>query len=294
MFVYFTDTNFGDPADGLRLFDFNFNTTTYAASTFVERAESTYAAPLPLLAFDARDPGGRGDIEQPPPAGNNATDRLDTVGSRLMFRLQYQNRGGVESLVSNFTVNVSGVSPNNAANFQAGIRYFELQKNSPGGSYAVTEQATFAPGAGNGLNGDNRWMGSAASDNQDNLLVGYTLSGVAAGHFPSLNYAARAFTDPPNGLFQGEGVLFAGTGVQRATANRWGDYSSTLLDPSDDCTFWMANEYYTSTALTFNWQTRIGKVKFPTCTAPQQGTLAGTITACDTGAPLEFSLVQVS
>ena len=294
VFVYFTDTEFGDPADGLRLFNLNFNTSVYAASTFVERSESTYAAPLPLASFDARNPGGRGDIEQPPPAGNNATDRLDTVGSRLMFRLQYQNRGGVESLVSNFTVNVSGVAPTSAANFQAAFRYFELQKNSPGGSYAVTEQATFAPGAGNGATGDNRWMGSAASDNQDNLLVGYSISGVTAGHFPSLNYAARAFTDPPNGLFQGEGVLFAGTGVQRGTGNRWGDYSSTQLDPSDDCTFWMANEYYTSTALTFNWQTRIGKVKFPSCSAPQQGTLAGTITACDTGAPLAFALVQVS
>jgi len=294
VFVYFTDTDFGDPADGLRLFDLNFDTNVYAASTFVERSESTYAAPLPLAAFDARDPGGRGDIEQPPPAGNNATDRLDTVGSRLMFRLQYQNRGGVESLVSNFTVNVSGVAPTSAANFQAAFRYFELQKNSPGGSYAVTEQATFAPGAGNGATGDNRWMGSAANDNQNNLLVGYSLSGVTAGRFPSLNYAARAFTDPPNGLFQGEGTLFAGTGVQRGTVNRWGDYSSTMLDPSDDCTFWMANEYYTSTTLTFNWQTRIGKVKFATCTAPQQGTLAGTITACDTGAPLAFALVQVS
>ncbi|HXI90883.1 MAG TPA: carboxypeptidase regulatory-like domain-containing protein [Blastocatellia bacterium] len=294
VFVYFTDDNFGDPKDGLRLFNFNFNTTVYAASTFVERSESTYAAPLPLAAFDARDPGGRGDIEQPPPAGNNATDRLDSVGSRLMFRLQYQNRGGIESLVSNFTVNVSGVAPTSAANYQAAFRYFELKKNSPGGSYAVTEQATFAPGAGNGATGDNRWMASAANDNQDNLLVGYTLSGVTAGHFPSLNYAARAFTDPPNGLFQGEGILFAGTGVQRGTSNRWGDYSSTQLDPSDDCTFWMANEYYTSTTLTFNWRTRIGKVKFPSCTAPQQGTLAGTITACDTGQPLQFALVQVS
>lgn len=294
VFIYFTDTDFGDPKDGLRLFNFNFNTTTYAASTFVERSESTYANPLPLVAFDARDPGGRGDVEQPPPAGNNSTDRLDSVGSRLMARLQYQNRAGIESLVSNFTVNVSGVAPTSAANYQAAFRYFELQKSSPGGLYGVTEQATFAPGSGNGATGDNRWMASAANDNQDNLVVGYTISGVTAGHFPSLNYAGRAVTDPPNGLFQGEFTMFAGTGVQRGTSNRWGDYSSTSLDPSDDCTFWMANEYYTSTTLTFNWQTRIGKLTFPTCTAPQQGTLSGTITACDTGLPLSNALVQVS
>ena len=294
VFVYFTDTDFGDPADGLRLFNFHADFGTPLNSTFTERSESTYAAPLPLAAFDARDPGGRGDIEQPPPAGNNGTDRLDTVGSRLMFRLQYMNRAGTESLVGNFTVNVSGVAPTSAANFQAAFRYFELRKTSPAGSFTVNEQATFAPGSGNGATGDNRWMGSAAMDNQGNLAVGYSLSGVTAGHFPSLNFAARAFNDPPNGLFQGEGVLFAGTGVQRGTTNRWGDYSNLTLDPTDDCSMWFTSEYYTTNNLTFNWRTRVAKFKFATCTAPAQGMLAGTITACDTGLPLAFATVEAT
>jgi hypothetical protein len=294
VFVYFTDTDFGDPADGLRLFNFHADFTTPALSTFTERSESTYATPLPLAAFDARDPGNRFDIEQPPPAGNNTTDRLDTVGSRLMFRLQYMNRAGTESLVGNFTVNVSGVAPTSAANFQAAFRYFELRKTSPAGAFTVNEQATFAPGSGNGATGDNRWMGSAQMDNQGNLAVGYTLSGVTAGHFPSLNFAARAFNDAPGGLFQGEGTLFAGTGVQRGTVNRWGDYSALTLDPSDDCSMWFTSEYYTSTTLTFNWRTRIAKFKFATCTAPAQGTLAGTITACDTGLPLQFAMVEAT
>jgi hypothetical protein len=293
-FLYFTDNDFGDPADGLRLFDFHADFATPANSTFTERTESTYAAPLALAAFDGRNPGGRADIEQPPPAGNNTTDRLDSISTDTMYRLQYFNRGGTESLVGNFTVNVSGVSPTSAANYQAGSRYFELRKTSPGGVYTVGEQATFAPGAGNGATGDNRWLGSAAIDNQDNLAVGYSISGVTAGHFPSLNYAARAFNDPPGGLFQGEATLFAGTGVQRGTSNRWGDYSVLQLDPSDDCTFWYTNEYYTTTASTFNWRTRIGTFKFGTCAAPQQGTLAGTITACDSGVPLDQAIVTVT
>ena len=137
-------------------------------------------------------------------------------------------------------------------------------------------------------------MGSAAMDSQGNLMVGYSKSGVQAGHFPSLSYAARAFNDPPGGLFQGEGTLFAGTGVQRGTSNRWGDYSALSLDPSDDCSFWFTSEYYTSTTLTFNWQTRIGKVKFASCNAPAQGTLSGTITACDTGQPLQYVTVEAT
>ena len=48
VFVYFTNINFGDPADGLRLFNFHSDFAVPANSTFTERAESTYAAPLPL------------------------------------------------------------------------------------------------------------------------------------------------------------------------------------------------------------------------------------------------------
>jgi hypothetical protein len=292
VFGYFTAVLFGDPADGMRLFNFHADFAIPASSTFIERPEATYAAPLPLAAFDPRNPGGRGDIEQPPPAGNNSTDRLDSISTDTMYRLQYFNRGGTESLVSNFTVNVSGVTPSSAANYQAAFRYFELRKATPVAPYAVVEQATFAPGSGNGATGTNRWLGSAAIDNQENLAVGYSASSTTI--FPSLNYAARAFNDAPGGLFQGEGTLFAGTGVQRGTSNRWGDYSSMQIDPSDDCSFWFTSEYYTSTTLTFNWRTRVGKFKFATCTAPPQGTLTGTVTACDTGQPLAFALVEVS
>lgn len=36
------------------------------------------------------------------------------------------------------------------------------------------------------------------------------------------------------------------------------------VDPSDDCTFWYANEYYSSTANgnSGNWQTQIGSFRF--------------------------------
>ena len=39
------------------------------------------------------------------------------------------------------------------------------------------------------------------------------------------------------------------------------------VDPSDDCTFWYANEYYSSVSngINGNWQTRIGSFRFPGC-----------------------------
>lgn len=284
IFAYFTDDDLGDPHDGLRLFDFHADFTVPANSTFTERPESTYANPLPVAAFDARNPIGRGDVEQPSPG-----ETLDSVGERLMYRLQYLNRNGTESLVMNWTVNVSGVSPTSASTYQAGVRYEELRRGTPAGLFGVYDQATFAPGAGNGATGDNRWMGSAAIDNQGNLAIGYSISSTTRK--PSIFYAGRDFN--VTGGLEVETPMFNGTGVQFGTASRWGDYSSMSLDPTDDCTFWYASEYYLINS-SFNWRTRIGKFKFSGCTPPPQGVLAGVITACDSGAPLHSAQVDVS
>ena len=285
-FAYFTATEFADPADGLRLFDFHADFGTPASSTFTERPESTLAVPLPVAAFDPTTPAGRRDIQEPPPATN--TNALDSISDRLMHRLQYRNRGGSETLVVCHTVGAPASTT--IGTYRAGVRYYELRRGLPAGSFAVNEQATFAP-----ADGVNRWMGSAAEDNQGNLAVGYSVS--STGVFPGIRYAGRLATDPPNGLFQGEATLIAGTGVQLSTTNRWGDYSAMAVDPSDDCTFWYTQEYYTAASQatsTVGWLTRIGSFKFSQCTAPPMGMLSGTITFCDSGAPISAAIVEVS
>ena len=286
VFSVFNDDVF-DPTDSLRLFDFHADFATPANSTFTERPES----PLPVASFDSRDPhtfsAGRNDVEEPPPAA--VADYLNVIGDRLMLRLQYINRGGTEMLTTVHTVNAGIIPPDpNVAptitEYKAGTRYYILQKTTPGGAWSVLDQATFSPDT------VERWMGSSALDNAGNLAVGYSTSNLTT--FPSLAYAGRLATDPPNTL-SGEQTMFAGTGVQQVTANRWGDYSNMSLDPSDDATFWYTSEYYTTSGQ-FLWRTRVGKFKFPDTVAPPQGTLAGRITACDTGATLKDALVQVS
>lgn len=290
-FIYFTTTDFGDPATGLRLFDFHADFAVPANSTFTERPESTYPAPLPVAAFSAVKPAGRRNVPQPAPAAT-VTTSLDAINDRLMHRLQYRNRGGFETLVLTHTVGAPGSTV--FGTFRAGVRYYELRRTLPAGNFVVQEQATFAP-----ADGVSRWLGSAAEDHQGNLAVGYNVSSGAAGGnvFPGMRYAGRLATDPANGLSQGEATLVAGTGVQTSTGNRWGDYSALTVDPSDDCTFWYTSEYYTAAgqaASTVGWQTRIGRFKFAECTPAEQGTLSGTVTYCDTGAPVVGALVQVS
>ena len=290
-FVYFTTTEFGNPAIGLRLFDFHADFNTPALSTFIERPESTLAAPLAVAPFSLVSPAGRRDVPQPAPAAG-VTNALDGILDRLMHRLQYRNRGGFETLVLTHTVGAPASTT--FGTFRAGVRYYELRRALPAGNFVVQEQATFAP-----ADGVSRWLGSAAEDHQGNLAVGYNVSSGAAGGnvFPGIRYAGRLATDPAGGLFQGESSLIAGTGVQLSTGNRWGDYSALTVDPSDDCTFWYTTEYYTAAgqaASTVGWQTRIGRFKFAECTPAEQGTLSGTVTYCDTGAPVVGALVQVS
>jgi CARDB protein len=273
--AYFTANEFGDPADALRLFNFHADFAVPANSTYLERAGS----PLPVAAFNPISPPGRADIPQPPPGFN-----VDSITDRVLHRLQYRNRGGFESLVTNHTVDADP-----GGGFLAGVRYYELRNPAPGGIYAVNEQATFAPDA------INRWMGSAAVDHQGNLAVGYSVTNAVT--FPSIRYAGRLATDPPNGLFQGEATLIAGTGVQTSTNSRWGDYSMLAVDPVDDCTFWYTTEYYTAASQLTSpagWLTRVGSFKYTQCSPRPTGTLIVTVTECDGGNPVNKALIKLN
>jgi hypothetical protein len=278
VFAYPLWTGWGDPVDGVRLYNFHVDWATPANSTFTQRPES----PIAVAAYDLSNSLGRRAIPQPAPA--TATMNLDAIADRLMFRFQYRNFGGYESLISCQTVNVSATP---ATAFKGAVRYQQFKNASPGGAFGVVEQASYAPDA------DSRWMGSAACDWQGNLAVGYSVSSTAT--FPTIRYAGRLAGDPPNQLTQGEATLIAGTGVQRGTANRWGDYSALTLDPTDDATFWYTQEYYTAASQAFStigWLTRIGSFKFTGVPAAPKGALNVTVTNCLSAAPVPGASVS--
>ena len=294
VFAYFIANDFGDAQDGLRLFDFHADFGAPSSSTFAERPES----PVSVASFD---PGFLRHIPQPPPA--TATDALDAITDRLMHRLQYRTFGTHATLVTNHTVDADST-----AGFRAGVRYYELRQAPLGSAFALSEQATFSP------NGNHRWMGSAALDGDGNLCVGYSVSSTTT--FPSIAYACRQPLDPPGGLGD-EVVLAAGGGSQIVfpidPSPRWGDYSMLAVDPTDECTFWYTTEYYTGTNSEDEpggtcgpprpdseffkgicWHTRVGRFRVPSCTGavPQRGTLTGTVTNAETGAPVAGVLVR--
>ena len=120
---------------------------------------------------------------------------------------------------------------------------------------------------------------------------------VPAALNPTAIYTGRLAADPINTLPQGEVDAFSAVtkGVQTATANRWGDYSSLFVDPADECTFWGAFEYVDSPTATFDWNTRIFSFKVnPTCVTAPSGTFSGTITNCVTGLPIQDAIVETT
>ncbi len=78
----------------------------------------------------------------------------------------------------------------------------------------------------------------------EDVLIGF--GSFSENQYASGSYALRYAEDPPNTLrdyYQykdGEAPYFKTFGASR---NRWGDYTSTFVDPADDLDFWTLQEY---------------------------------------------------
>jgi hypothetical protein len=241
------DTAVSPSGSTFQIWKFHVDFTTPANSTF-GTASNTPDFNLTVDTYFWDMCGGlRSCIQQP-----GTSVGLDAIGDRLMNRLQYRRfADGHESLVANHTVGVG------SANNQAAVRWYEIRNLST--TPTIYQQSTYAPST------DSRWMGSIAMDQAGDMALGYSLSSSSVS--PSIRYTGRLSSDPLGSLPQGEATLIAGSGSQTSSFSRWGDYSMMAVDPTDDCTFWYTQEYYT-TSSDRGWQTRVGAFKFSNCAPP--------------------------
>ena len=204
------------------------NTTlTATAGVDVADFDSTPCNPTSVACFDQPSPG--------PP--------IHPLDEPLMYRLNYVNRGGFESLVGNFTVDADGDD-------LGGVRWFELRR-SGAAAWDVYQEGILAQES------SHRWMGSIAPDLRGNLALGYNVT--ATSTFPGLYYTGRRSFDPPGVMTIAEVALAPGLGTLQS--NRYGDYSLMALDPDDDCTFWFTGEYSDAG----QWRSRIATFRFDSC-----------------------------
>lgn len=171
---------------------------------------------------------------------------VDVIADRLMNRLTYRNISGTESLLTNWTAN--------AGSDQAAPDWVQI--TNPESAPAVAQNGTYAPDSST-----YRWMGSNNMDRLGNQMLGFSYS--SSSTFPSIGVAGRTPSDPMNTLPE-SATMYSGSNAP-AGVPRWGDYSSMSLDPTDQCTFWYAQEY-TNSGGNFDWATRIGSFRFSNCT----------------------------
>lgn len=281
IFLEFRADEFGDQVDAVRPHRFKPNFSSPGNSIFETLPD------VPLAPFDPRNPNGRGDVEQA--GGAN----LDSISGRLMHRMAYRNLGTqaspINAYTASFTVNTSGIAPQAANSYDAGIRWFELRRTG-NTLISVFDQGTHADTSGTPGLRLNNWMGSIAMDNRGDIALGYSQSG--PNQNADIKIAGRTNNVANSGtLNEGEALFYDAQGSQTSSSNRWGDYSSMNVDSDDDCTFWYTQEYYEFTSSS-GWSTRIGKFKFPQCTPVPKATIQGSVTLCQNGNPVPAAFVD--
>ncbi len=167
---------------------------------------------------------------------SGTTQRIDSLAGRLMFPATYREFDGHAAVYLNHVVELAG---------RRTKRWYEVRYNA--GTPSIYQQGTYAPDT------HHRFMGSAAADEDGNIALGYSVSSSAMN--PAIRYTGRSAINPTlNQMNLGENVIINGTGSQ-TNYDRWGDYTTMSIDPTDDKTFWYTNEYHSTNG--FYWKTRI-------------------------------------
>ncbi|MBK3516478.1 T9SS-dependent choice-of-anchor J family protein [Carboxylicivirga marina] len=219
-FITICDDAWENKTDALWIYELNIDWNDTRTASFQKVQE------LKVQPFDSNFGSTWSNISQ-----KDTDNKVDAISHILMYRAQYRNFGDHQSVVCAHTVDVNGQD-------HAGLRWYELRKTS--GEWELRQQSTYAP------DDLNRWIPSIAMDKNHNIALGYNISGEQ--NYPGIRYCGQ--TGEENLRASGildirETVVWEGQMSQK-TGNRWGDYASMSVDPTDESTFWFAAEYYES------------------------------------------------
>ncbi|HHI80775.1 MAG TPA: hypothetical protein ENK02_12465 [Planctomycetes bacterium] len=151
-------------------------------------------------------------------------------------------------------------------------RWYEIDLGTwpVSGSPKIVQQGKIDLGAG-----IYTFLPSIQADIYGNICMIYARS--SSKEVPSIGRAYRLASEPKGTMSH---QVIARSSASYYRLGRWGDYSSVMLDPRDQASFWYIHEYATSTT---RWNTWIGRVRpqRPTFTADKtslSAALGGTVT----------------
>ncbi len=175
-----------------------------------------------------------------------AERRLDSQGDKIMSRLVYRRLGDHESILATHSIATAAGG--------GGVRWYEFRVNEKSRAVSLYQQGTYLG------DGDYRWMASGTIDKFGNIGIGYSFGGPR--DFAGQRFSGRQPNDPLGQLTFAEAILATGEAAQTNTL-RWEDYTTTSLDPDDDCTVWYVGDYFKKDATSYS--TKIGAFKMPGC-----------------------------
>jgi hypothetical protein len=182
-----------------------------------------------------------------------ATKPIDTGDRRLLHTVWRSN-----SLYAITTV----VPPSGVDAGQATAHWFHVNTTS----MSLADQGNV--GGEDIQSGAHTYWASIGVNAGNAVAMGFALSGSST--YAGAYYTSRLASDAP-GTVSSTAVLAAGLGPYTRTftpgstgSNRWGDYSGMSVDPADDVSFWVFNEYALTPGTVIlgengRWGTRFGK-----------------------------------
>ena len=142
------------------------------------------------------------------------------------------------------------------------VHWFKLDVSNPNAPTVVAQGDISGTAIGTNVATFN---GSIAVDGSGDVIINFTASG--PNMYPGDYYVYQRGSDPP-GSFSAPVLYQASTGFfnsgDGSSVQRWGTYSSAVVDPNNPNSFWISNEYVANNW----WQTSVAKVAIETAETP--------------------------
>ena len=186
-----------------------------------------------VIIGDIEDVGGPFGFPDLPDAPQSGSDTKIEVNDRRTLQAVWRDN----SLWFTTTIN-----PNSGPDIGQTTAHWVQLSTTTLGSTTLTDQGDV--GGEDIASGTFTFFPSIAVNSSEDVIVGFSASDSTS--FPGAYYAGR-FVGDPAGTVNPSVVVRAGLDfyvrTQGAGRNRWGDYTGASVDPNDDNSFWVFNEY---------------------------------------------------